>query len=122
MDYVIQIWGDKQSKVPQNQRAVVDFYVQNESYIDIELFLTSADVRGIVLNQLNDFISRIPSVIADVQVRKSPPIGYLMRDESINFEKLPLYFQKIQEGIILLRMVNITGRVMVCKGYGTTWP
>ncbi len=98
MDYVIQIWGDKQSKVPQNQRAVVDFYVQNESYIDIELFLTSADVRGIVLNQLNDFISRIPSVIADVQVRKSPPIGYLMRDESINFEKIASLLSKDSRG------------------------
>lgn len=88
MDYVIQIWSDKHAKIPKNQKAVVDFHEKNESYKDIELFLKSDDVREIVLNQISCFIQGIPNMSDNILIKRMPPIDYLMRDESIDFEKI----------------------------------
>lgn len=58
-DYHIQIWTDKHDASKNRPENEVDYDERKENFRDIDIFLNAADVRNIILSQMEMFISII---------------------------------------------------------------
>ncbi len=57
MDYYMTIWNDKHDKSKKYNKAVVDYHINNKSYVDVSIYLKAVDVRNEVLCYIQSFLN-----------------------------------------------------------------
>lgn len=91
MDYCIQIWNDKHDKTKKYNLSKVDHHIDNESYLDIEIYLKATDVRNIILHHVEKFLDYDGESRINEEPKELPDIKNKVINEdagSINFDKI----------------------------------
>lgn len=90
-DYRIEVWNDKHDKKKQHNLSKVDHHIENESYLDINIYVKAEDVRNIILCYIADFVENSNQVEIPKRKRILPD----KKEIFINKESNILEFEKI---------------------------
>lgn len=101
MDYCIQICNDKHDKTKKYNLSKVDHHIDNESYLDIEIYLKATEVRNIILHHVEKFLDYDGESRINEEPKALPDIKNKVINEeagSINFDKISDLVSKTLRG------------------------
>lgn len=90
-DYCIEIWNDKHSKGKQYNISQVDYHIENDSYYDCSIYLSSIDIRNFILSYIENFFKGADSVKLLIKSKKLP----MIKDKVIDRKNHEIDFDRI---------------------------
>ncbi|MFS1133373.1 hypothetical protein [Enterococcus hirae] len=113
MDYRIEVWNDKHDRKKQHNLSKVDHHIENESYIDVNIYLKADDVRDIILCHIADFLENSNQVVISKRKRILPDKKEIFINKESNileFEKIAsLVSRDLRGGYVIERGVDYWG-------------